>query len=489
MNPSLFVNRGLKIVGSGTLPDPALWPDGVGWVDESGDLYVNSEDRKIDDSLIFALLYDGVNSRTRDVTFVVGDGVTISNNTLQFYSSAFDSNGISIFQNDDLPNIDKITTFDGGSNASIVIDDSASLIDSTHDFSYEVTFYTNSLTSGYIVSKAGNDYGKRTGLYFSAGSLFNAIFGNHYAISGVSANKLHRIAVTFEASVKQCKVYLDGVLKNTFDATTLTEDPSIPIQIGSRLDASMNPTYNLSGGVHSFRLYDKVLTASDVYSSYYNLYALRQIVVIGSSTAYGTGATSESKSWVGLSFSNLFSSRIANIINLGVGGTTIYSGAPDDYTNPSYVTGDRPSPNASINANRAIYYGADSVICNYASNFATLGYIEGINVYDEYIDGLTAIKNYCESNNCQFQTTTPSPLGLIASTATRYRLLLTANASLSLLSAIDTYTPVSDSADNYLLDEFDYGDGIHRNDEGHRVLFGNVINYLKSNFNKKWVSV
>src|SRR6476620_515097 len=92
------------------------------------------------------------------------------------------------------------------------------------------------------------------------------------------------------------------------------------------------------------------------------------IVILGSSTAVGYGATPK-KSWVRLFEDSLKKINPNYIVdNLAVAGTTTYAAQADDYVPPA----GRPSPSKGHNITKAIKLGADAIIINFPSNDAVL---------------------------------------------------------------------------------------------------------------------
>ena len=95
------------------------------------------------------------------------------------------------------------------------------------------------------------------------------------------------------------------------------------------------------------------------------------IVVLGSSTAAGAGASQSDSAWV-----NRYRKAIQQInpnnqvINLGVGGFTSYRIMPDNHQpNPG-----RPLPNTAKNITKALTYNPDAIIINLPSNDIASGF-------------------------------------------------------------------------------------------------------------------
>ncbi len=97
-----------------------------------------------------------------------------------------------------------------------------------------------------------------------------------------------------------------------------------------------------------------------------------KIVVIGSSTAYGMGATVYDSSWVGRFTYYIKSKNSLNeVINLGTPGFKTYENLrPDGYVPPA----NRPAPVYGYNITAALSYHPDAIIINMPSNDAVNDY-------------------------------------------------------------------------------------------------------------------
>ena len=98
----------------------------------------------------------------------------------------------------------------------------------------------------------------------------------------------------------------------------------------------------------------------------------KKIVVLGSSTAAGTGATPTTNGWVSLfEFNYLDTYNPANsIVNLAISGYTTYHLLPTGTVNPA----NRPAVNSSFNITAALAANPDAIIVNMPSNDTANGY-------------------------------------------------------------------------------------------------------------------
>ncbi len=90
------------------------------------------------------------------------------------------------------------------------------------------------------------------------------------------------------------------------------------------------------------------------------------VVVLGSSTTFGTGATVYDSSWVAKFTAYLHRKNSQNVVyNMGIPGYTTYQNLrPTGYTPPA----NRPAPNSSFNITAALALHPDAIIINMPSN-------------------------------------------------------------------------------------------------------------------------
>ena len=192
------------------------------------------------------------------------------------------------------------------------------------------------------------------------------------------------------------------------------------------------------------------------------------VVVIGSSTAAGTGPSTPDSAWVNRYRNYLQAINPQNqVTNLAIGGTTTYHIMPSWFVAPI----GKPATNLNNNVTQAINLGADAIIVNMPSNDASNGF--GLT---EQMSNFIAISNSADSVGILVWicTTQPRNFGSAA--------LKTIQTSVrdSILSyfgdfAIDFWNGTADVNDNILL-PYDSGDGVHLNDAGHALLIQRIIN-------------
>ncbi|UAY51681.1 PKD domain-containing protein [Ferruginibacter albus] len=191
------------------------------------------------------------------------------------------------------------------------------------------------------------------------------------------------------------------------------------------------------------------------------------IVVLGSSTSYGNGATPIDSSYV-----NRYTAYVKNknsqsqVINLALGGYTTYQVlCPTGLTPPA----NRPAPDTARNITAALKYNPDAIIINLPTNDVANGYwlSEQKANYERAI-ALAGAKNVL------VWVTTSQPRNDI-SDAQRDSLKAQRDWTLSRfgVKSIDFWTTVADT-NGKIVPAYDYDD-IHVNNAGHYIFFTRVV--------------
>jgi len=191
-----------------------------------------------------------------------------------------------------------------------------------------------------------------------------------------------------------------------------------------------------------------------------------RVVVIGSSTAAGTGASVPDSAWVNRYRNYLQGINPANeVINLARGGYNTWKLMPDYFTPPS----NRPSPDTLRNISHALRQNPDVIIINLPSNDAAIG--TGINAQ---------MSNFILMDSLASQVGVPF---WVSTTQPRNGNQIFKNIQLgvrdSILSkfgsrAINFWQGIADTANN-IHPNYDSGDGVHLNDKGHGILLQRMI--------------
>ena len=184
-----------------------------------------------------------------------------------------------------------------------------------------------------------------------------------------------------------------------------------------------------------------------------------RVVVLGTSTAAGTGASSPAASWAGLLDAWLGTVTVSHeLINLAEGGLT---------TEPFRPDGVSPLPDPNLNITRALELSPDLVILNFPSNNVAAGI-----PIETTIAHYTEIKAAADERGVAFLLTTTQPRNF-STLARRTQLRDEAIAVRAVFGelVIDVYDELANMTNLRLKPNYDSGDGTHLNDAGHLYLF------------------
>ncbi len=190
------------------------------------------------------------------------------------------------------------------------------------------------------------------------------------------------------------------------------------------------------------------------------------IVVLGSSTAEGTGPSNRNNAWVNRYRAYVQSLNPKNAVtNLARGGYTTYHIMPDGYIPPS----GRALPDRERNITKALSLKPSAIIINLPSNDATNNYTvaEQLANYEAVL-----VKARAETVPVWIATTQPRNL----SEAQRQNLMAMRDSTFARWGskAIDFWTGIAE-ANGSIKSIYDSGDGVHLNDAAHGILFERVV--------------
>jgi lysophospholipase L1-like esterase len=189
----------------------------------------------------------------------------------------------------------------------------------------------------------------------------------------------------------------------------------------------------------------------------------KTIAVIGSSSAYGFGATPIDSSWVNLTksyFKGL--GLIDTIYNLGNPSTTTYAGMPDNFIPPPK----RTLPDSEHNVTKALSYNPDIVIVNYPSNDIGDDF-----TMTEFLFNLRTIYNTIVASKKICYVTTTQPRDNFSPTE-KQNLKIGRDSILKEFGiySLDFYDPVVDTITLNINPLYNF-DGTHVNNAGHQLFF------------------
>ncbi|MBK9337144.1 MAG: UbiA family prenyltransferase [Lewinellaceae bacterium] len=187
-----------------------------------------------------------------------------------------------------------------------------------------------------------------------------------------------------------------------------------------------------------------------------------RIVVIGSSTAAGTGASPEERAWVNLYHTFLQTLNPASeVINLGMGGQQTFHLLPTEHKPPP----ERPLPDPERNISRALALHPDAVIVNVPSNDAAARYDaeEQLANFDLILQ--TALAEGVPAFICTTQPRRFDPDQVRIQTRTKDAVLERYGPL-----AINLWDDLA-TGEGFPLENCDSGDGAHLNNLGHERIF------------------
>jgi len=191
-----------------------------------------------------------------------------------------------------------------------------------------------------------------------------------------------------------------------------------------------------------------------------------KIVVLGSSTAAGTGPTTVDSAWVWKYREYLFQRNTSTqVTNLAVGGYTTYQIMPDDYVSPA----GRPSRVLGRNITAAVAASPNAIIINLPSNDAAKNY-----PVSEQVSNYKIVNDIAKKNNIPLWVATPQPRNFSQNQINLQLLMIDSTYSLYGDHTIDFWTGIA-TASGTINGLYDSGDGIHLNNAGHRILVSRVI--------------
>lgn len=199
-----------------------------------------------------------------------------------------------------------------------------------------------------------------------------------------------------------------------------------------------------------------------------NLKTQNRIVVLGSSTSAGGGASSNEFSYVSLLTSWLTGNYTGQVVtNLALGGYTSYQIMPNGFVPPA----NRPAPDTARNITKALTYNPTMLIINMPSNDKNAGYADS-----EFYSNMLNVYNIAKAAGIITLVTTTQPRNF-SDLALRQSLSTIAVKMTELFKedTLDFYTPLTNPSTYQIKSEYAVsGDSVHVNNAGHVALY-NVV--------------
>ena len=191
------------------------------------------------------------------------------------------------------------------------------------------------------------------------------------------------------------------------------------------------------------------------------------MVVLGSSTAEGSGASVKDSSWVGRYTHYLAKNSNYKLINLARGGYTTFQ----IVENGSFIPAELNTEVDTLrNITKALTYHPSIIIINMPSNDASRG-----------VDPAVQMKNYeaiyskARKENIEVWICTPQPRNF--KEENKMEIIRQMRQDITGRfgdRSIDFWSLIS-AENGFILPQYDSGDGVHLNDAGHKVLFDKMV--------------
>ncbi|SFD89093.1 Lysophospholipase L1 [Chitinophaga sp. CF118] len=190
------------------------------------------------------------------------------------------------------------------------------------------------------------------------------------------------------------------------------------------------------------------------------------IVIIGSSTAAGVGATPSDSAWVNrLRLATIENKKVLTYVNLAVAGYTTYQGMPN-----GYMKNDRPATDTAKNITKALSYHPSLVMITYPTNDVANNYTD-----DEIMDNYKEMVHLLDSAKVNYILFGTQPRNF-AETPRRERLkTLNGRIRSAYTDHCNDNFDALDTTDLNIKPTLSYGDGVHLNNTGHYIIVQSVL--------------
>jgi acyl-CoA thioesterase-1 len=197
--------------------------------------------------------------------------------------------------------------------------------------------------------------------------------------------------------------------------------------------------------------------------------ATATIVIIGASTAAGTGATPIDSAWVNrLRLITTSNPRPLKYINLAVGGYTTYHGMPTGFNKSN-----RPASDTARNITKALSLHPSLVMITFPSNDIANGYTSS-----EVINNYSKMTSLLDSAKVPYILFGTQPRNL--TDATKRTALQQVNREIKskYTNRANDYFDQLATSSLTIKPELSFGDGIHVNNRGHYLIVQSILNHL-----------
>lgn len=193
-----------------------------------------------------------------------------------------------------------------------------------------------------------------------------------------------------------------------------------------------------------------------------------RIVVLGSSTAAGTGPTNVNNAWVWMyrDYLTQLDTRY-EVINLALGGTTTYNILPTGTAIPTGVT---RTVDVERNITKALQLNANGIIVNMPSNDAASNYSSTDQVANYHL-----IQNTATAQNIPLWIASPQPRNFGNKTQLAIQLQTLAAIPVEFGDSYFDFWNDLALANGDVNPLYNSGDGVHLNNAGHQILLKKII--------------
>lgn len=191
------------------------------------------------------------------------------------------------------------------------------------------------------------------------------------------------------------------------------------------------------------------------------------VVILGSSTAFGMGASDYKHAWAGLLSAYLNKGKV---INLARGGYTTFHILPEDDARPS----NRPASDTARSITAALRRHPSVLVISMTTNDVANGYS-----VDEVMENLRKVRAVALANGVKrviITTSMPRKLNVLATS----RWLQQRDLTMAIYpgEAVNFFDPLA--TNTFIFRDDLTIDGIHPNDTGHQLLFDQIIKVYDS---------
>ncbi len=194
----------------------------------------------------------------------------------------------------------------------------------------------------------------------------------------------------------------------------------------------------------------------------------RTVVVIGSSTAAGTGTSTLDSAWVYRLQNHVYGQDTRNeVLNLALGGYSTYQLLPTGSTAGTAVG---IAVDTERNITKALSFNPTGIVINLPSNDAASNY-----PVSAQLENFAAMVETADAQDVAVWICTTQPRNF----SNPAQIQIQRDVRDSIFSiygefAIDFWNGLA-GTDGHILDDFDAGDGVHLNDQAHRILYERVL--------------